>query len=120
VGDLSPHFSRREFDCHDGSIGHPVPELIAALERLRAAVSHRDQVDRPLRIVSGFRTAAYNLAVGGATHSLHLVNAAADIPPHYATPLEARAAGFTGVGHCKGWAVHVDVRGGDPVIFLDC
>ena len=108
MGDLTPHFSRREFDSHDGAHAAPAPELLAALERLRAMVG------RPLRIVSGYRSPAWNKRVGGAPRSQHLYNRAADIPPGYATVAQAAGAGFTGIGESDGWAVHVDVRPGPP------
>ena len=38
MGDLSPHFSRHEFDSHDGAIAHPDPNLIDRLEKLRHIV----------------------------------------------------------------------------------
>lgn len=110
MGDLSPHFSRREFDSRDGVKAAPTPELVAALERLRALVGHK-----PLRIVSGYRSPAHNRAVGGKPRSQHLYNRAADIPPRYATVAQAVAAGFTGIGDKDGWAVHVDVRPGQRV-----
>lgn len=109
MGDLSPHFSRWEFDSHDGARAAPTRELLDALERLRAIVGH------PLRIVSGYRSPAHNRAVGGAARSQHLYNRAADIPVLYATLAQARAAGFTGVGTRAGYAVHVDVRPGRNV-----
>ena len=105
MGDLSPHFSRHEFDSHDGARAHPAPELIAALERLRSICG-----DRPLKIVSGYRSPAHNRAVGGKPRSQHLVNKAADIPEGYATVAQAERAGFTGIGNKGAWAVHVDVR----------
>lgn len=104
MGDLSAHFSRTEFRCrHCGRVVVD-PELVAALERLRAAVG------RPLPIVSGYRCPVHNRAVGGATRSQHLYGRAADIPPRYATPEQATAAGFKGIGTSGRWAVHVDVR----------
>lgn len=105
MGDLSPHFSRREFDCRDGTRANPHPKLIAALERLRELVG-----GRPLRIVSGYRSPAYNARVGGAAQSQHVRNTAADIPRGYATVAQAEAAGFTGIGSSGPYAVHVDVR----------
>lgn len=112
---LSAHFDSEEFRCHDGAEAHPEPELIERLEVLRAIVG------RPLRIVSGYRTPSWNRAVGGAPRSQHLVNRAADIPSGYATVAEAERAGFTGIGYCRGWAVHVDVRPATiPAIFPDC
>ena len=115
MGDLSAHFSRREFDCRDGQLAHPDPELIGRLERLRNLCG-----GRPLRIVSGYRDQAYNRAVGGAPFSQHIYNRAADIPWGYAMVSEARAAGFRGIGYCGVWAVHVDVRPGPAVTFRDC
>ena len=114
MGDLSEHFSRREFDCHDGQHASPDPALISALERLRSIVG------RPCYIVSGYRDPTYNKAVGGAPHSQHIHNRAADLRPGYATERQAEAAGFTGIGTCRGWAVHVDVRVHGRVIFGDC
>lgn len=113
MGDLSAHFSRVEFDCHDGQRANPDPLLIQRLEVLR-------RPGEPLRIVSGYRDEAYNRSIGGAHDSQHIHNRAADIPAGYATVAQAEAAGFTGIGYCHGWAVHVDVRPGPRVVFLDC
>jgi zinc D-Ala-D-Ala carboxypeptidase len=114
MGDLSAHFSRHEFDCHDGSIAHPDPQLIAALERLREL-----EDGRPIHIVSGFRSAEWNRHVGGAEHSQHLYNRAADLAVGVATYRSAIQAGFTGIGMRGPWAVHVDVRPGRRVVFAD-
>lgn len=114
MGDLSPHFSRAEFDCHDGQRAHPDPELVQRLERLRSICG-----DRPMRIVSGYRDPAYNRQIGGAPNSQHLYNRAADIPTGYATVEQAKAAGFRGIGYAGRWAVHLDVRPGPPAVFAD-
>lgn len=115
MGDLSPHFNRAEFDCHDGQIAHPDPALIAALERLRTICGNK-----PCRIVSGYRDPAYNRSIGGAYNSQHLYNRAADLEEGYATVGQAEQAGFTGIGDCGPWAVHVDVRPGARQLFADC
>jgi uncharacterized protein YcbK (DUF882 family) len=115
MGDLSAHFSRYEFDCHDGARADPHPDLIAALERLRSICG-----DRPLHIVSGYRSPAWNRRVGGARASQHLLNRAADLVKGYASVDQALAAGFTGVGFCGSAAVHVDVRTGRSALFRDC
>jgi uncharacterized protein YcbK (DUF882 family) len=114
MGDLSPHFSRAEFDCHDGQRAHPDPRLVESLERLRSICG-----DRPLHIVSGYRDRAYNASIGGAPESQHIYNRAADLPTGYANIGQAEAAGFTGIGYAGGWVVHVDVRPGPRVIFRD-
>lgn len=120
MGDLSQHFNRSEFDCHDGARANPDPELVQRLELLRAAVSARVGHDAPLRIVSGFRDPAYNHAVGGARDSQHIHNRAADIPAGYCTVREAQLAGFRGIGYCGPNVVHVDCRPGTAVTFRDC
>lgn len=116
MGDISAHFSRWEFRDHDnGQLRGPTPALIDVLERIRALRS------RPLRIVSGYRSPATNRRVGGARNSQHLVGTAADIPSGYCSVQEAVRCGATGIGHCGGWVVHVDVRrAASPVIFEDC
>lgn len=114
MGDLSLHFSRREFDCHDGSRAEPSPALISALERLRAICG-----GRPLIIVSGYRSPAWNRHVGGALKSQHLYNRAADLRPGAATVDQAIEAGFTGIGWKGSWAVHVDTRPGRRTLFPD-
>lgn len=113
MGDLSAHFSRWEFDCHDGQRAHPSPLLVEALERLRAIVG------KPCHIVSGYRDPAYNKSIGGAPDSRHMHNDAADLPTGYASVEQALEAGFTGVGHAGRWAVHVDTRPGHVVVFAD-
>lgn len=68
--------------------------------------------NKPLRIVSGYRSPSHNRAVGGAADSQHLYARAADIPAGYCSVQEAIWAGFTGIGSRGQWAVHVDVRPG--------
>ena len=114
MGDLSEHFSRWEFADHRTGKVLVDERLVVVLERLRAICG------RPLRIVSGYRSPATNRAAGGAVKSQHLDGRAADIPAGYATVQQAKDAGFTGVGYCAGWAVHVDVRPSALVVFPDC
>lgn len=116
MGDLSPHFSRSEFiDRHAGVSGPIDSALVEVLERIRTGIG------RPLPVLSGFRTEATNRLVGGARHSQHLVGRAADLPSGLVTVDQARSAGAVGIGVCRGWVVHVDVRRTPgPVIFRDC
>lgn len=115
MGDISPHFDRREFRCHghgrpghdDGHDTNVDPELLVVLEKIRALTG------APLRIVSGKRCAWWNRQVNGARRSQHLLTTAADIPPGRATVRQAFAAGAIGVGEKDGWAVHVDTRAGN-------
>lgn len=107
MGDLSENFSRHEFDSRDGVAANPDPELIERLELLRRLIGNR-----PIRIVSGYRSPEHNRRVKGAPKSQHLRNRAADLEPGVATYDQAKAAGFRGIGRKGKWAIHVDVRPG--------
>lgn len=102
----SAHFKAREFACPHCGVSLARPALLLRLEQLRRIVG------RPIRIVSGYRCPVHNEAVGGARNSQHMYASAADLPERVATPSQAVAAGFTGVGRHGGWAIHVDVRDG--------
>lgn len=79
MGDLSAHFSKREFRCRcpkhrDGTEPVPVhPALIECLEDIRGFAGI------PLVIRSGYRCSEHNAAVGGKPNSAHLQGEAADI-----------------------------------------
>lgn len=116
MGDLSDHFSRSEFTERDTPAPFDVPEeLVWRLEALRR------RIGRPLPLLSWYRDAAHNRAVGGARASRHLVGDAVDIPSGLVRSDDALAVGFRGIGVCRGWAVHLDCRpSAHPVIFTDC
>jgi uncharacterized protein YcbK (DUF882 family) len=74
MGDLSPHFDRKEFACKCGCGFDDVRmELVQQLERLRLFLK------RPIVINSGCRCVARNIAEGGKPDSAHLTGEAADI-----------------------------------------
>lgn len=111
MGDLSTHFSRKEFVSRDGSFRAPPGALLGRLEALRC------RVGRPLPILSGYRSPADNRRVGGAVDSRHLHGDAVDLPQGLATVDQAVACGFSGIGRRGNWAVHVDTRPGPLVIW---
>jgi uncharacterized protein YcbK (DUF882 family) len=116
VGDLSPHFSSWEFAEHGSGKTRSIDRrLLDVLESIRSGLR-----GRPLPIVSGYRSAAYNRRIGGAPRSQHIYGRAADIPGGLATVEDARRAGAVGIGYCGRWVVHVDVRPGPSVTFEDC
>jgi uncharacterized protein YcbK (DUF882 family) len=113
MGDLSEHFSRREFACRCGC-GYDVPNqrLLLALEKLRATLG------KPIRINSACRCRAHNAKVGGASDSQHVQGNAADIRVRGLSPRDLYYeairvpdfdAGGIGVYPRDGF-VHVDVR----------
>lgn len=118
-----------EFASHDGV---DFPEQWQ--DRLEALCSQLDVIrgawGGPLRVVSGYRSPAWNARVGGAEHSQHMEGRAADIQPMVpAASLEAACADLHarilrlhhegrlvllgGLGRYPGKWEHVDVR---PII----
>jgi len=114
MGDLSKHFSRWEFACHCGcGFDTPNPELVQALELLRAELG-----DRPIRITSGCRCPVHNDSVESSDYSQHVRGRAADIwvagmdvvyLARLAEQVQAFNEGGIGVYPDSGF-VHVDVR----------
>lgn len=110
MGDLSKHFSRREFRCNCGCGKDTVDAaLVAVLERVRA------HFDRPVTISSGNRCRDYNRRCGGAEKSQHLLSKAADIKVSGVSPAEVYEwlaethPGGLGKYHTF---THIDVRDG--------
>jgi zinc D-Ala-D-Ala carboxypeptidase len=108
------NFSPRELACKGtGSI--LVDDVaIDALQKLR------DDLGRPLVVVSAYRSQSHNRAVGGAKNSYHMRGCAFDISMVNHNPLEfemaARKAGFTGFGYYpKSGFMHIDM--GPPRVF---
>lgn len=113
----SPNFTYAEFDCNNGT---PVPDNCKAavdalcqnrLEKMRAKFGEA-------HVNSGYRTVAYNAAIGGASGSYHIYPehpgmAAADTTYAKGSPSEwaayARSLGVGGVGQYSTF-VHIDNR----------
>lgn len=107
--DLAKDFSLHEMQCSDGShavLAHPA--LIHGLQELR------NHANAPVTIESGYRTAAHNEAIGGATRSRHLYGMAADVTVGGMTPAEVQAWAeqmqFGGIGYYPTFT-HLDVQG---------
>ena len=117
---VTRNFTSDEFDCHDDT---PYPpewyeeRLRPLCETLQAL---RDEVSRPISIISGYRSPTWNARVGGVDHSQHPQGRAADIRIGGMAPAEVQAkllglllAGklphLGGLGIYKTF-VHVDVR----------
>ena len=104
---LSKYFDSREFACHDGSEHEISKELIDKLTRLREVIG------KSIHVNSGYRSPAYNKAIGGATHSYHMLGMAADCHVDGMTPAQIKAIavqlGFRGIGLYDNF-IHLDVR----------
>jgi lysozyme len=89
------------------------PSLLAVT---KVADEARHRLGRPLRINSGYRNAAYNRAIGGASASIHMRGGALDLSGSPATLhkilTEMRREGLFrgGIGKYRTFC-HVDVRG---------
>lgn len=118
---ITPNFAAEEFFCHSGE---EVPShLMPNLERLVLGVLQplRDRLGR-LVVISGYRTPAYNRAVGGAPLSAHVTAEGADVRPArwedidilHAVALEMHQRGelpaLGGLGEYPGRWCHLDVR----------
>lgn len=88
---VSKYFNREEFDCRDGT---PVPDnlccnVVTVANQLDVI---REELGKPIFVLSGYRTPKYNKAVGGATQSQHLKANASDIVTKFHTPKQIHAA----------------------------
>jgi len=92
------------------------------LEVAHVADEARHQFGSALRVVSGYRSPAYNAAIGGASGSFHLRAMALDLAPvngdvaglwEVIQGMRRRAAFSGGVGRYRTF-VHVDTRGSNP------
>jgi len=111
---LTPHFKIIEFACRDGSDEILLdPALPPILEDIRIRIGNRS-----ISVNSGYRTAAYNKKIGGATNSYHIKGMAADIAVSGVKPADVAAAAeqaLSAAGKIGGIGlyatfVHVDTR----------
>ena len=86
---LENNFSLKEFRCKDGT---DVPEdLMGNVKKLAKNLQVlRDHIEKPITIISGYRTPEYNKRCGGVKRSQHLLAKAADIVVSGMTSLEVR------------------------------
>jgi uncharacterized protein YcbK (DUF882 family) len=116
---LTRNFTLKEFASKDGtatplSVVHKLQQLAINLQALR------DEIGKPIRINSGYRSPSHNRAVGGALRSRHVVGDAADIVVVGMPPTEVAATierlileGKMEQGGLKAYATfcHYDCRG---------
>ena len=117
------HLSWRELACHDDArTPYPkkwrqtrLPALRHAFETIRHAWG-----DRPIRVLSGYRTKTHNRRIGGARKSQHLEGRALDLRPptgmkmrQFETIVEALiredTTAIRGLGRYRRF-LHIDVR----------
>jgi uncharacterized protein YcbK (DUF882 family) len=117
----STHVKWKELACHDGT-PYPdkwiVPRLYPLLEAFEVI---RGKWGGPLKILSAYRTLAWNLRVGGANHSQHVEGRALDIAPLEGFHKDSQdfhafvrdaiklTPQIKGLG-CYPWGCHIDTR----------
>lgn len=82
---LTENFSLDEFKSKDGSAfpAEVVQNLAILAEQLQAL---RDEVQKPITVLSGYRSPAHNLKIGGAKESFHVKGMASDLQVAGMTP----------------------------------
>ena len=119
-GYLSPNFTLREAACKDGTnvpagrMRRRAQRHAFRLERLRHALG-----DRPVAVISWYRTAEYNRRIGGASLSQHISAIATDHPRQWVDAMgrqrvlrhAERIFRSNGLGLYPGGSVHCDSRG---------
>tara|TARA_B100000212_G_scaffold47996_1_gene30951 strand:+ start:616 stop:1002 length:387 start_codon:yes stop_codon:yes gene_type:complete len=86
---LEKNFSLHEFRCKDGT---DVPdEFMSNVRQLCMNLQTlRDYIDKPIIVISGYRSPEYNKKIGGVKKSQHMLAKAADIIVSGMTSLEIR------------------------------
>lgn len=118
---LTKNFRLEEFACHDQA-NTPVPVALRHNVQILADNLQvlRDHLNRPVRVISGYRTPEHNEAVGGAPHSQHPKAKAGDVQVDGMTPAQVHAEieGLIAAGKMMEGGlglyphfVHYDVRG---------
>jgi hypothetical protein len=113
-GRISAHFHLPEFACNHCHWPRANRALVRGLERLRGVY-----YPGGLPVVSGYRCAVHNAAIGGARGSQHLYGRAANIPPRVTVEKVAGLRLFGGLEYqpkiSGRLCTHVDVRAGGSV-----
>lgn len=86
---LTKNFSLHEFKCRDGTV---VPEEY--MENVQELAENlqvlREHIGKPIIVISGYRSPAYNRKINGARRSQHLVAKAGDLIVNGMTPDEVK------------------------------
>lgn len=121
----SPHLSWNEMACKNGT---PYPlewrkTRAVFLSRLFEVI-RREAGNKPIEVVSAFRTLEYNARIGGARFSQHTQGRALDLRPPEGHSVQSffdlirklpKANGLRGLGLYRTF-VHIDIRDSDNLI----
>ena len=111
MGDLTKNFNKKEFACRCcGQVKvNKDSELVKKLQLFR------DNINKPVKIISPYRCPKHNRAVGGAKASQHMQGIAVDITVSGVTYADlvwlAHELGFNAIGiYPDQNFVHLDIR----------
>ena len=116
---LTKNFALDEFACHDGT-PVPAPFLANVQELANNLQVLRDEIGKPVHVLSGYRTPSWNAKVGGVKDSQHVLAKAGDLRVDGLSPtnLHATISRLIDEGRMKQGGlglytsfVHYDVRG---------
>jgi uncharacterized protein YcbK (DUF882 family) len=110
------YFELSEFDCSETGENKMVLGFVSLLDELRGRCGF------PFNVTSGYRSPQHSKEVIKDEPGMHTKGKAADIAvtnahQRYTIVKEAVAMGFTGIGPA-GVYVHLDLRDGDPVMWV--
>lgn len=122
----SEHLSWQELACKDGS-SYPdtyisdgrAARLATLFENIRAIY------DKPIEVLSAYRTISHNRSIGGAKNSQHLYGRALDLRPPKGVGVDrfyrnikmyVDQFGIKGLGKYKTF-VHVDIRPSSKIVY---
>jgi lysozyme len=119
-GYLTPHFTKAEAASKDGKAIPKVLRPAARNHAFRLERVRHELGDKPLPVLSWYRSPEHNRAVGGARHSKHMAAIATDHPKSWvdanggqqAILRLADSVNINGVGVYPGGSMHLDSRGG--------
>ena len=86
---LTTNFNLSEFNKHGFALSETVLRNIQALANNLQVL--RDEVNKPIKITSGYRSPEHNAKVGGVKSSRHITGEAADFKIAGMTPKEVAA-----------------------------
>lgn len=75
---ISVNFEKSEFDSHDGGV-MPVDVFLNVVKLANQLQRVRDELNRTVKVNSGYRSPEHNKKIGGVPDSQHVFGRAADI-----------------------------------------
>lgn len=105
---ITQNFHLKEFECKCGLC----PYTLISVDHVNRLQELRNKLKTPIKILSGYRCARHNEAVGGEKNSMHQYGLATDVYADGLLPgtLAHHSREFEGIGIYDTW-VHLDSRG---------